>query len=118
MMKGWIILVISVVALAAGGTLSLSGYQASSSTITVTRTQSLMTAMTMTNVSVSISSATTQITNENDVLHQTLSLDAPGQNYCGLYKDSAYTTLDKGTVRISFSTGNDSVDLDAHVGSA
>lgn len=111
MMKGWIFLVVSVVALAAGGTLSFSGYQASSSTITVTRTQSFMTAMTTTNSSVSISSATTQTTNENDVYDHTYSIDAPGSNYCGYYDDSAYTTLDQGTVRISFSAGNDPVDF-------
>ena len=111
MMRGWIFLAVSVVALAAGGTLSFSGYQASSSTITVTSTQSFTTATTVTNSSVSTSSVTTQTTNENDVYDHTVSIQAPSSDHCGFYDDTTYTTLDQGTFRITFSAGNDPVDF-------
>jgi hypothetical protein len=111
MQRGLIILVVSIIAVVAGGGLPFAGYQASSTIITVTSTHSFQTATTLASGSVTISSVTTQVTNQNDAYSHNYSLDSPGSEYCGLY-DGKYMTLDLGVVVISFSTkGNDPVDF-------
>jgi hypothetical protein len=111
MMRGWVFLLISVVAMAVGGTLFYYGYPASSATITVTQTQSFMPTTTLTNSSVIISTVTTQTTNENEVLDRTLSIPPPSPSYGCVYDDSINTTLDKGVITVTFSAGSDPVDF-------
>jgi hypothetical protein len=108
--KPWVIFIACAAALVTGGMLSVSDYLASSSTITVTSTQPLTTSATITATSVSTSTVTTQTTTGHPLLQKTLNIPSPGGNYCGMY-ESAYTTLDPGTYRITFSAGSDPVDF-------
>jgi hypothetical protein len=105
------VLFVCAVVIVTGGGISFAGYQASSATITVTSTQTFLTATTVTSGSVITTTATTPANMQHDILDHTYEIQAPGSQYCGFY-DEAHTTIDPGTVSISFSvTGTEGVDF-------
>jgi len=105
------IIIICVAAIVAGSGLSVVGYQASSSMITVTSTQNFPTATTITSGSISTTTEATQSSVQSTIIDYAYSIRSPGTQYCGEW-DETHSTIDQGTVNISFSvTGNYPVDF-------
>jgi hypothetical protein len=92
-----------------GAGLSYSGYKASLQTATVTSTQQLTTTSAITSATATvISTITTSATKV--LLSETISLEAPGKEYCGWW-DSRYLSIDAGQVHVSFNSIGGPVDF-------
>jgi len=102
-----VMLVVLLAVLGAGS--SYSGYNESLHTVTATDTREVTATSTITGATATVTSTITTSATKV-LLSETISLEAPGKEYCGWW-DSRYLSIDAGQMRVSFNSIGGPVDF-------